>query len=110
MILILHLSVPPPVEPSISVVSITATSISLSWSVPTDQMVTSSEVIWQVLRNETAITEADSDGISGSINVTSYMYTIYGLKSSTSYRITVTVTNIAGNNTSSLVVITTEGK
>ena len=88
-----HASVPLPTEPIVSVDTITATSISLSWSVPTDQMVTSSEVMWQESSNTA---EAKSSG-----KVTMTIYTMDGLESSTKYTITVTVTNKAGNTTSS---------
>ena len=100
-------SVPLPTEPNVTVTTITATSISLSWSVPTDQMVTSSDVMWQVFSPST---EVDSNVTSGRITVTSYIHTIKGLKSSTNYAITVTVTNIVGSSTSSPMIITTEGK
>ena len=36
-----------PGQPSVSVTSITATSISLSWSVPSGSVVTSSEMMWR---------------------------------------------------------------
>ena len=105
----LHPSVPLPVEPSVSVVSITATSISLSWRVPTDQRVTSSEVMWQTSSSSGPTTRAESEGTSGSITDTSY--TIEGLESNTTYIITVTVTNVAGSTTSPpLNITTTEGE
>ena len=68
-----------------SVVSIAATSISLSWSVPSDSVVTSSKVTWQELSNG-GITST-----SGSITDTSY--TIEELESTTIYNVTVTVAN-----------------
>ena len=82
-----------------SVVSITATSISLSWSVPSDSVVTSSKVTWQ---------ELSSSGItytSGSITDTSY--TIGGLKSTTVYNITITVTNTIVSTDSHPIIIST---
>ena len=106
---VLYPSVPPPVEPSVSVVSITTTSISFSWSVPTNQMVTSSEVMWQASSSGGPTTRAESEGSSGRITDTSY--TIEDLESSTTYIITVTVTNVAGSTTSQpLMVTTTEGE
>ena len=39
--------VPPPDQPRVSVVSISATSISLSWSVASDSVVIGSEVVWR---------------------------------------------------------------
>ena len=80
----------------------TATSISLSWSVPTDQMVTSSEVMWQASNNGGLTTEAET-----SEKITDTSYTIKGLESSTNYIITVTVNNAAGSNTSSPVRVNT---
>ena len=100
-----HLSVPLPAEPRVNVGTITAIFISLSWSVPTDQMVTSSEVMWRVASSGSLTTNGEHDGTSGSITDTSY--TIEGLRSSTSYLITVTVTNVAGSTTSSPVMVTT---
>ena len=85
-----------------SVVSITTTSISLSWSVPSDSVVTSYEVMWQKLERDASVSvTVSSDHIS---------YTIMELESSTEYSVTVTASNGAGSATSSpLVVSTVEG-
>ena len=81
--------VPAPGQPSVSAVtSITATSISLSLSVPSGSVVTSSEVMWREASSGT------SGGTSGSLTDTSY--TIDQLESTTIYNITVTVSNTAG--------------
>ena len=64
---VLQLSpVPIPGQMSISVIHITATSISLSWSVPSGSVVTSSEVMWRDLSSggSTAMTEDDGAGSS----------------------------------------------
>ena len=98
-------SVPLPVEPIVSLGTITATSISLSWSVPRDQMVTTSEVMWQTSSNGGPTARAESEGTSSIITDTSY--TIVDLESSTTYIITVTVTNAAGSTTSSPLMVTT---
>ena len=72
-------------------------------------MVTSYEVMWRTSSSGGPTTEAESEGTSGTITDTSY--TIEGLRSSTTYIITVTVTYVAGNTTSSsLMVTTTEGE
>ena len=82
-----------------AVTSITATSISLSWSVPSGSVVTSSEVMWREASSGT------SEGTSGSLTDTSY--TIDQLESTTIYNITVTVSNTAGSTDSQPVIIST---
>ena len=112
-ILYRHTLVFPPVsfpdQPSVSVTSITATSISLSWSVPSDSVVTSYEVTWQALSSNTDTTlGTDSDegsGTSGAITDTSY--TIEELEITTIYNVTVTVTNAAGSTDSHPFIIST---
>ena len=92
--------VPAPGQPSVSAVtSITATSISLSWSVPSGSVVTSSEVMWREASSGT------SEGTSGSLTGTSY--TIDQLESTTDYTITVTVSNTAGSTDSQPIIIST---
>ena len=88
-----------PGQPSVSVTAITATSISLSWSVPSGSVVTSSEVMWREASSGT------SEGTSGSLTDTSY--TIDQLESNTIYTITVTVSNTAGSTDSQPVIIST---
>ena len=92
--------VPAPGQPSVSAVtSITATSISLSWSVPSGSVVTSSEVMWREASSGT------SEGTSGSLTDTSY--TIDQLESNTDYNVTVTVSNTAGSTDSQPIIIST---
>ena len=91
--------VPAPGQVSVTVTSITATSISLSWSVPSGSVVTSSEVMWREASSGT------SEGTSGSLTDTSY--TIDQLESTTIYTITVTVSNTAGSTDSQPVIIST---
>ena len=93
-----------PGQPSIREVSITATTISLSWSVPGESVVTSYEVMWQ--------RSSSSAGTSGEITNSSTSYTIEGLESDTLYSITVRVANPAGSTDWSLVNVATskEGK
>ena len=108
-----------------NVISITTTSISLSWSVPSDSEVISYEVMWRALSsdgdsNSTTETEDNDDdndgsgtGMSGdeesgtSGNITDTSYTIENLMKSTSYIITVTVTSVAGSTDSHPIGITT---
>ena len=88
-----------PGQPSVSVTSITATSISLSWSVPSDSVVTSYEVMWR--ETDSGATEMTS----GSLTDTSY--TIEQLDSTTIYTITVTASNTGGDTFSLPVIIST---
>ena len=86
---------PPPGQPSVTVSSTTATTISLSWSVPSGSVVDSYEVVW----------ERDS---SATITDGSTSYTITGLNKNSNYTITVTATNAAGSAPSYRVTIVTE--
>ena len=90
--------VPAPGQPSVSVTSITATSISLSWSVPSGSVVTSSEVMWREASSGT------SEGTSGRLTDTSY--TIDQLESNTIYTITVTVSNTVGTDSQPIIIST----
>ena len=74
--------------------STTATSISLSWSVPGGSAVTSYEVMWRALDSGDEDNDDGGSGTSGSITSTSY--TIEDLESFTIYNITVTVLNEFG--------------
>ena len=73
-------SVPLPGQPTVSVNAITATSISLSWSIPSDSVVTSYEVVWEEAGTETGTS-------SERLNATKY--TIKQLDFSTIYNTTV---------------------
>ena len=84
-----------PSRPSVSVGTITATSISLFWSVPSDSMVTSYEVMWR---------EGATEITSGSLTTTSYTIQQLESNTSTNYTIIVLATNIAGS-TESLPII-----
>ena len=98
---IIHLflySVRLPGQPSAKVTSVAATSISLSWSVPSGSVVTSYEVVWGESKAETGMS-------SGSLNTTSY--TIHNLDSSTLYKTIVRATNIAGTTDSTPIIIST---
>ena len=93
-----HVSIPPlhvvPGQPSVSVTSTTATTISLSWSVPSGSVVTGYEVMWQ---RDTSGDCPDADEDSMSITDGSTI-TLMGRQEDTSYSITITATNAAGSS------------
>ena len=74
--------------------STTATTISLSWSVPSGSVVDSYEVMWE---RDTSGECPDEDEDSATITDGSTSYTITGLEEDSSYTITVTATNAAGS-------------
>ena len=83
---------PGPGQPSVNVTSITATSISLSWSLTSGSVVTSYKVMWQ---RDTSVGCSDEDEASGIINTNSIStsYVISGLEEDSLYMITVTAVN-----------------
>ena len=97
-----------------SVGSTTATTISLSWSVPNGSVVASYEVMWQRTSSAGSSNSTDDSGVgtSGEITDGSTSYTIVGLEVATNYSITVQVSNAAGTTDSQLVYVSTtkEGK
>ena len=84
-----------PGQPTVSLVSTTATTISLSWSVPSGSVVTEYVLEWH--RNTSGgCSDEDQDGdtiTDGSTN-----YTISGLEEDSRYTITVTASNTAGSS------------
>ena len=117
-----HCPVPAPGQPHITTISTTSTSISLSWSVPSDSVVTSYEVVWQEISS--AIDDDDGSGTTGSTgggpttvsgdgesgtsgSITDTSYTIEELESTTLYTVRVTVTNAAGSIESQPITTTT---
>ena len=74
--------------------STTATTISLSWSVPSGSVVDSYEVMWE---RDTSGECPDKDEGSATITDGSTSYTITGLEEDSSYTITVNATNAAGS-------------
>jgi len=80
--------------------STTATTISLSWSVPSGSVVDSYEVMWEgdSIANTTTITDGSTS------------YTITGLEEDSSYTVTVTATNAAGSIASCPGIIITENR
>ena len=95
--IILLVSVPAPGQVSVTVDSITASSISLSWSVANGR-VASSEVVWRE-------TDRGTESTSGSLSGTSY--TIDQLHSTTLYTVRVRVTNVAGTTDSLPIIAST---
>ena len=81
----------------VSVNSITATSISLSWSVASGR-VASWEVVWRP-------TDRGTESTSGSLPGNTY--TIHHLDSSTIYTVTVRATNVAGTTDSTPILFST---
>ena len=103
----------PPVEPTVEeVVELGSTTISLSWTVSDDSVVTGSLVMWEIASTGGSSARAvrdDGSGSSGLLGRTIRSYTIRGLRSSTSYLITVTLINPAGNSSLQVTLSTTEG-
>ena len=81
--------------PRISIDNTTATSVSLSWSVPSGSVVDSYEVMWQ---RDTSGECPDEDEDSISLTDGSTSYDIMGLEEDSSYSITVTASNAAGSS------------
>ena len=82
--------------------SITSTSVSISWSVPTDSVVDIYEVMWNRPTEDDPGRVVITDG--------STEHTITGLIEGSTYIITVTATNVAGSATSdSVSAMTSEG-
>ena len=94
-------SLPVPSQPTISVVFTTATSISLSWSVPSGSVVGSYEVMW-------TSDECPDDVDEGRATVSETSCIIEDLREGTSYTITVSATNSAGTSPSDSVTEETE--
>ena len=90
-----------PGQPTVSVDSTTATSISLFWSVPSGSVVDSYKVMW-------TSDECPDDVDEGSATTTETSYIIENLREGTSYTITVSATNSAGTSPSDPVTRETE--
>ena len=114
-----------PDQPKVSVDNITNSSISISWSVPSDSVVTSYEVVWTSNKCPTDESSASGSGDEasgsggsaaydagsgvdeGSGNITDTSYTIEGLREGTTYNIAVAATNSAGTSSSDTVTAET---
>ena len=73
----------------------TATTISLSWNVPSGSVVTEYLIEWQ---RDTSVGCSDEDQDSTTIAGGSTSYTISGLEEDSRYTITVTASNTAGSS------------
>ena len=93
---------PAPEKPAITIedIVVTASMIFFSWTA--SPSVTTSEVNWTPTGRQSA-----DGGTSGKIMENSY--TIKNLRGSTSYEITVTVSNAAGSSSTTFTYSTTEG-
>ena len=80
-------------QPSVVVGTRTATSISLSWSIPSDLAVTSYEVMWQ---RDTSVGCPNKD--EGSASTSSTSYDIMGLEEDSRYSLTVLAPNDASSS------------
>ena len=85
--------------------TITATSISLSWSVPSGSVVTSYEVMWQ---RDTSGDCSDEDEDSHTTADGSTNHEIMGLEEDSTYSITVRAMNDAGSSEVTVTVMTLE--
>ena len=80
--------------------TIVNSDISLSWSVPSDSVVTSYEVVW--------ISDDCPGGVArGSATTTGTNYTISALRGATTYNITVSATNSVGTSSGDTVTAET---
>ena len=82
--------------PTARILSITDTTLSLSWSVPSGITVDSYEVMWQ--RDTIGECRNEDEG-SATITDGSTSYTITGLEEFSNYTITVTAADISGSIT-----------
>ena len=86
-----------------NVTYISANSISLSWSVPSDSAETSSEVVWQVGSSNSS----SSETVMTSGNLSDTNYTIEQLESASIYIITIIVFNAEGSIDSPPIIVST---
>ena len=97
--------IPVPGQPSVTVDSTTATTIFLSWSVPSGSVVTGYVVMWQ---RDTSMCPGDDEGsMSVTTSDISTSRTITVQQEDSDYIITVTAVNAAGNSTPSNAVTAT---
>ena len=95
-----------PGQPTVNVVTTNATSISLSWNVPSGSVVTSYEVMWQ---RDTSVGCSDEDEGSTTITDGSTSSEIMGLAGISSYTLYVTATNAAGSVVNNVTAMTLGG-
>ena len=80
---------------NISHQDVTATSISISWSVPSDSVVTSYEVVWQ---RDTSGDCPNEDQGNSTLTGGSTSYDLVGLEENSRYTVTLTASNEAGSS------------
>ena len=91
-----------------SIVTMISSFITLSWTIPPDA--TESEVTWELSgQTRRRAVRQDNDMTSGRLPRDQNSYTISGLRSGTSYDITVTVFNLAGGSSTTFTHTTAEG-
>ena len=105
LLLLLEIVAVPSKPSNILFSSRTATSISISWRIPNDSVVENYVLMWE---RDTSGECPDEDKNSTTITNASTSYTITGLEKGSSYTITVTATNAAGNASTSIPVMTSE--
>ena len=89
-----------PEQPSVSVLSVSDTAISLSWMISNSSIISHSEVVWSSVTDEEA-------GSSGNLTTETRSFTIQELDSSTIYNITIFVSNIAVTSNSQPIIVST---
>ena len=102
--LLLELVAVPSKLSNIILSNVTATSISISWRIPNDSVVENYELMWE---KDTTSECPDVDESNITIPNTSTSYTIIELEKGSSYIITVTASNAAGNAISDRIIVMT---
>ena len=101
----------PPSTPAVvdmDSIKTTESTITLSWTAPPDA--TESEVTWELSgQTRRRAVRQTNNGTSGRLSRDQYSYTISGLRSGTSYAITITVFNPVGSSSTNFTHSTTEG-
>ena len=95
-----------PSSPAVIVNSTSATSISFSWSVPSDSLVTSYTVMWE--RDVRVDCPVNVTGLATQIIPTHY--DVMALEEDSSYIITVVAINLAGSSEASKSVVSVTGE
>ena len=94
-----------PGPPVASLASATATTISISWSIPSGSVVDSYDVTWQ---RDTLVGCSDEDQGTTTISGGSTGYVIIGLEGDSSYIITLRAFNAAGSSEDTIETMTQE--
>ena len=94
-----------PDEPIVSVGTRTPTSISISWTISSDSVVTGYMVMWG---RDTSLGCPDVNGGSATITHSRTSYTVNELEEDSRYSITVTASNDAGSSEDTVTAMTLE--